>query len=154
MFGQGVGSFSHSTAFLRPSESTVGYNSHRSQAAHSEKYFWKRSIAVSPLLATGIFLCAVDLASALLATRLVGRLRAASLNPGAGAFTDSRLQLMLLGIASLLVLIPLLRLAAKLSALAVTKTSRWRPRTVVAALCVPASLCPVITITLLLSIGH
>lgn len=104
----------------------------------------------TPLVATGLVLCAVDLMTVLLAMRLFDRLRAAE--PGPGALPRT----LLLGLAAILALLPLLHLASKVFTHAARRPSRrhaWL-RAARMTLCVPASLCPVTVITLLLTAGH
>ena len=106
----------------------------------------------TPLVATGLALCLVDLMTALLAMRLFGRIHTAV--PGPEALPGDRPQ-MLLVLAAILALLPLLHLASKVFAHAARRSRRhaWFG-TVRVMLCVPASLCPVTVITLLLATGH
>ena len=108
----------------------------------------------TPLVATGLVLCAVDLMTALLAMRLFDRLRVAAPDPW--ALSDYRPQMLLLVLAVILALLPLLHLASKVFAHAARRSSRRHAclRAARMALCVPASLCPVTVITLLLTTGH
>ncbi len=108
----------------------------------------------TPLVATGLVLCVVDLMTALMAMRLFDRLRAAAPDPW--ALSDYRPQMLLLVLAAILTLLPLLHLASKVFAHAARRPSRRHAclRAARMALCVPASLCPVTVITLLLTIGH
>ena len=107
----------------------------------------------SPLVATGLALCLVDLMTALLAMRLFGRVHALVL--GSGAPSDYWPQTLLLALAAILALLPLLHLASKVFAHAARGSRRhaWFG-TARLMLCVPASLCPVTVITLLLATGH
>jgi hypothetical protein len=109
----------------------------------------------SPLVATGLALCLVDLMTALLAMRLFDRLRAAASAAGPATLPDYRPQTLLLVLAAMLALLPLLHLASKVFAHAARSSRRhaWFG-TARVMLCVPASLCPVTVITLLLSTGH
>jgi len=106
------------------------------------------AFTISPVLATGLFLAAVDLITA---TRLFGRLHAATeALPNTGSLT------LLLVLAAALALLPLLHPASKLLVFAAPASSRRRAwlRAAVATLCVPASLCPVTVVSLLLITGH
>ncbi|WP_095203603.1 hypothetical protein [Mesorhizobium carmichaelinearum] len=107
----------------------------------------------SPLAATGLALCLVDMMTALLALRLFDRVHAAV--PGSEALSDYRPQTLLLVLAAILALLPLLHLVSKVFAHAARSSRRhaWFG-TARVMLCVPASLCPVTVITLLLATGH
>ena len=107
----------------------------------------------TPLVATGLALCLVDLMTALLAVRLFGRVHAVV--PGSKALLADRPQTLLLVLAAILALLPLLHVASKVFAHAARRSHRhaWFG-TARVMLCVPASLCPVTVITLLLATGH
>lgn len=82
------------------------------------------AFSFTPLVATGLVLCAVDLMTALLAMRLFDRLRAAAPGPDPWALSDYRPQTLLLVLAAVLALLPLLHLASKVLAHAAQKPSR------------------------------
>ncbi|UVK51821.1 hypothetical protein DBIPINDM_005135 [Mesorhizobium sp. AR02] len=113
---------------------------------------WRLAFRFSPLVATGLALCLVDLMTALLAMRLFDRVHAAV--PGS-ALSDYRPQALLV-LAAILALLPLLHLISKLFIHAAHRSSRRHAwfGTARVMLCVPASLCPVTVITLLLATGH
>ena len=112
------------------------------------------AFSFTPLVATGLVLFAVDLMTALLAMRRFDRLRAAAPGPDPWSLSDYRPQTLLLVLAAMLAALPLLHLASKVLAHAAwTGRYAWL-RAVRVTLCVPASLCPVTVITLLLTTGH
>ncbi|QKD02902.1 hypothetical protein [Mesorhizobium loti] len=107
----------------------------------------------TPLVATGLALCLVDLMTALLAVLLFGRVH--TVVPGSEALLADRPQTLLLVLAAILALLPLLHLASKVFAHVARRSRRhaWLG-TARVMLCAPASLCPVTVITLLLATGH